>query len=136
VLEQDAENIWTEERLNYGDWRMLHTEELHNLHSSTSTTKISKSRRMRWAKHVVGGGGEESISVIGRNARGEGTSRKAKALMDFRDMGLGCVDWFYIAYDSDPWRWVQYHAGKLLGSCTTGGLSIRAELHGVSKEFI
>jgi hypothetical protein len=36
-----------------GGWRKLHNEELHNLYSSTSIIRIIKSRRMRWAGHVV-----------------------------------------------------------------------------------
>jgi hypothetical protein len=36
-----------------GGWRKLHTEELHNLYSSSSIIRIIKSRRMRWAGHVA-----------------------------------------------------------------------------------
>jgi hypothetical protein len=36
-----------------GGWRKLHNEELHNLCSSPSIIRIIKSRRMRWAGHVV-----------------------------------------------------------------------------------
>jgi hypothetical protein len=36
-----------------GEWRNLHDEELHNLYSSPSIIRIIKSRRMRWAGHVV-----------------------------------------------------------------------------------
>jgi hypothetical protein len=34
-----------------GEWRKLHNEELRDLYSSTS--RITKSRRMRWASHVA-----------------------------------------------------------------------------------
>jgi hypothetical protein len=34
-------------------WRKLHNEELYNLYSSPSIIGIIKSRRMRWAGHVV-----------------------------------------------------------------------------------
>jgi hypothetical protein len=37
-----------------GSWRKLHNEELHNLYSSSSTTRMFKSRRMRWAGQVAG----------------------------------------------------------------------------------
>jgi hypothetical protein len=30
-----------------GDWRKLHNEELHNLHSSPNIIKMMKSKRMR-----------------------------------------------------------------------------------------
>jgi hypothetical protein len=36
-----------------GDWRKLHNEELHNLYSSPNIIRVNKSRRMRWAGHVV-----------------------------------------------------------------------------------
>jgi hypothetical protein len=35
-----------------GSWRKLHNEELHNLYSSPSILRMSKSRRMRRARHV------------------------------------------------------------------------------------
>jgi hypothetical protein len=36
-----------------GDWRKLHNEELHNLYASPNIIRMFKSRRMRWAWHVV-----------------------------------------------------------------------------------
>jgi hypothetical protein len=36
-----------------GEWRELHSEELHNLYSSPDINRQSKSRRMRWAEHVA-----------------------------------------------------------------------------------
>jgi hypothetical protein len=36
-----------------GEWRKLHNKELHDLYSSPSIIRIIKSRRMRWAGHVV-----------------------------------------------------------------------------------
>jgi hypothetical protein len=36
-----------------GGWRRLHNEELHNLYSSPSIIGMMKSRRMRWAGHIV-----------------------------------------------------------------------------------
>jgi hypothetical protein len=34
-------------------WRKLHNEELHNLYSLPSIIRMIKSRRMRWAGHVI-----------------------------------------------------------------------------------
>jgi hypothetical protein len=37
-----------------GDWRKLHTEELHNFYSSPNIiSRMIKSRRMGWAGHVA-----------------------------------------------------------------------------------
>jgi hypothetical protein len=37
-----------------GDWRKLHNEELHNLHSSPCVIRMINSRNMRRTGHVVG----------------------------------------------------------------------------------
>jgi hypothetical protein len=42
-----------------GGWRKHHNEELHNLYSSPSIIRISRSRRMRWKGHVARVEGEE-----------------------------------------------------------------------------
>jgi hypothetical protein len=36
-----------------GGWRKLHNEELHNFYSSPRKIRMIKSRRIRWAGHVV-----------------------------------------------------------------------------------
>jgi hypothetical protein len=36
-----------------GEWRKLHSEELHILYSSPDIIRQIKSRRMRWAGHVA-----------------------------------------------------------------------------------
>jgi len=36
-----------------GEWRQLHNEELKELYSSPSIFRVIKSRRIRWAGHVV-----------------------------------------------------------------------------------
>jgi hypothetical protein len=42
-----------------GGWRKLHNEELQDLYFSPSMIRINKSRRVRWAWHVLQSGGEE-----------------------------------------------------------------------------
>jgi hypothetical protein len=44
-----------------GGWRKLHNEELLNLYSSPSITRMIKSRRMRWAGHVARMGEDECV---------------------------------------------------------------------------
>jgi hypothetical protein len=34
-------------------WRKLHNQELHNLYSSPSIIRMTKSRRMKWAGRVA-----------------------------------------------------------------------------------
>ena len=36
-----------------GEWRKLHNEELHDLHSSPNINRVTESRRMRLAGHVA-----------------------------------------------------------------------------------
>jgi hypothetical protein len=36
-----------------GSWRKLHNDELHSLYSSPNIVRVIKSRRMKWAGHVV-----------------------------------------------------------------------------------
>jgi hypothetical protein len=43
-----------------GDWRKLHNEELHYLHSSANIIRTINSRRMRWARNVARMGGENA----------------------------------------------------------------------------
>jgi hypothetical protein len=50
------------------EWRKLHNEELRDLYSSPSISRIIKSRRMRWVGHV-GRMGEKRIAyrlVVGK----------------------------------------------------------------------
>jgi hypothetical protein len=36
-----------------GLWRKLHNDKLHSLYSSLNIVRVIKSRRMRWAGHVI-----------------------------------------------------------------------------------
>jgi hypothetical protein len=44
-----------------GDWRKLHSEELHILYSSPDIIRQTKSRRMRWEGHVARMGKERKL---------------------------------------------------------------------------
>jgi hypothetical protein len=44
-----------------GEWRKLHSEELHNLYSSPKIIRQIKSRGMRWAGHVARMGDERKL---------------------------------------------------------------------------
>jgi hypothetical protein len=44
-----------------GDWRKLHSEELHNLCSSPNIIRMMKSRRMRGARNVARMGEKKNV---------------------------------------------------------------------------
>jgi hypothetical protein len=50
-----------------GEWRKLHSGEIHNLRVSQNIIRQMKSRRMRWAGHLarMGGGGEKRVQGFG-----------------------------------------------------------------------
>jgi hypothetical protein len=47
-----------------GEWRKLHSGELHNLYSSPDIIRQIKSRRMRWAGHVARMGGGRNVYKV------------------------------------------------------------------------
>jgi hypothetical protein len=47
-----------------GEWRKLHSEELHNLYSSPDIISQVKSRRMRWVGHVARMGEERKVYKV------------------------------------------------------------------------
>jgi hypothetical protein len=47
-----------------GEWRKLHSEELHTLYSCPDVMRQVKSRRMRWAGHVARMGEERKLYKV------------------------------------------------------------------------
>jgi hypothetical protein len=47
-----------------GEWRRLHSEELHILYSSPSIIMQIKLRTMRWARHVARMGEEKNVYKV------------------------------------------------------------------------
>jgi hypothetical protein len=47
-----------------GEWRKLHSGELHNLYSSPNIIRQIKSRRMRWAEYVARMGEERKVCEV------------------------------------------------------------------------
>jgi hypothetical protein len=79
-----------------GEWRKLHSEELHNLYSSPDIIRQVKSRRMRWAGHVARMGEERKVYKVlvgkpeGKRPLGRLRSRwEDGTRMDLRESGLG-----------------------------------------------
>jgi hypothetical protein len=94
------------------EWRKLHNEELHNLHSSPDIFRQVKSRRMRWAGHVAHMGEERKVFKVlvgkteGKRSLGRPRRRWEDGIrMDLREIGLGGgMDWNRLAQDRDRWR--------------------------------
>jgi hypothetical protein len=86
-------------------------EELHNLYSSPDIIRQVKSRRMRWARHVVRMGEEREVYKVlvgnteGKRPLGRPRRRWEDGIrMDLGEIGLGGVDWIRLAQDRDRWR--------------------------------
>jgi hypothetical protein len=47
-----------------GEWRKLHSEELHNLYSSPNIIRQIKSRKLTWARHVARMGKEGKVYKV------------------------------------------------------------------------
>jgi hypothetical protein len=82
-----------------GEWRKLHSEELHELYSSPSIIKIIMARRMRWTGHVARMGKERNAyrwesQKEGKESLGRPRRRWLhNIMMDLVEVGWGDVDW-------------------------------------------
>ena len=93
-----------------GEWRRLHNEELNDLYSSPNIVRVIKSRRMRWAGHVVHMGEERGVYWVlvgkpeGKRQLGRPRCRWMDNIrMDLQEVGCGYVDWIGQAQDRDRW---------------------------------
>jgi hypothetical protein len=91
--------------------RKLHTDELYNLYSFADIIRMIKSRRMRWAGHLVckGKRGMHIGFFLGKSKekRPLGSSRcrsEDNIKMDHREIEWGGMDWTDMAQDRDQWR--------------------------------
>jgi hypothetical protein len=79
------------------------------LYASPNIIRMIKSRRMRWAGHVVRMGAMRSAYKI-LVGKLEGTSRHRRRIcennirMYLRVIGWEVVHWIYVAQDKDRWR--------------------------------
>jgi hypothetical protein len=95
-----------------GEWRKLHSEELHNLYSSSNIIRQMKSRGMRWAVHVARMGEEEKCARSWWESPKEGDHLEERGIdgrmgsewILGRLAGGGCVEWIDLAQDRDQWR--------------------------------
>ena len=94
-----------------GEWQRLHNEELNDLHSLSNIVRVIKSRRMRWAGHVVRMGEERGAYRVlvgipeGKRPLGRPRRRWVDNIgMDLQEVRCGYVDWIGLAQDRDRWR--------------------------------
>jgi hypothetical protein len=99
-----------------GEWRKLHSEELHNLYSCPDIIRQMKSRRMRWAGHAARMGEELNLyKVLVGKPEGKRPLRRRKCrwkdgiIMDLREIGLGvCIGFDWLRIWTGGWLlWVQ-----------------------------
>jgi len=93
-----------------GEWRKLHNEELRDLYPLPNIVRVVKSRRMRWAGHVVQMGEERGVHRVlvgkpeGKRPLGRPRRRcEDNIKMDLREVGGG-GDWVELAQDKDRCR--------------------------------
>jgi hypothetical protein len=94
-----------------GEWRKLRKEELRDLYSSSSTIRIIKSRRIRWAGHVARMGEKRNTYRLlvgkpeGKRPLGRPRCKWVYNIrMDVVDVEWGDVDWISLAQDRNRWK--------------------------------
>jgi len=90
-----------------GEWRRRHND----LYSSPIIVRVIKSRRMRWARHVVHMCEERGVYRVflgkpeGRKPLGRPRRRWVDNIrVDLQEEGCGYMEWIGLSQDRDRWR--------------------------------
>jgi hypothetical protein len=86
-----------------GEWRKMHSKELHDLYSSPSIIRIIKSRRMRWAGHVARMGEKRNAHrlLVGKPEGERPLGRPRRRWVDNIRMDLG--EWDGVMWTGLVW---------------------------------
>jgi hypothetical protein len=94
-----------------GDWRRLHSGELHNLYLFQNTITQFKSRRIRWAGNVARMGAERNLykALVGKPEGKRPLGRTRRRWVDWFNMDLLEICWknveyIHLAQDGEGWR--------------------------------
>ena len=89
----------------------LHNEELNDLYSLPNIVRVVKSKRMRWAGHVVRRGEDRGVHRVlvekpeGKRPLGRPRRRwEDNIKMDLQEVGGSRGKWMELAQDRDRWR--------------------------------
>ena len=88
-----------------GEWRRLHNVWLNDLYFSPNIVRVIKSRRMRWAGHVVRMGEERGVYRVlvgkpeGRRPLGRPRRRWTDIRTDLQEVGFVYMDCIGLARD-------------------------------------
>jgi hypothetical protein len=96
--------IFGPKREEDGSWRKLHNDELHSLYSSPNIVRVIKSRKLRWAGHVVRMGKGRGVYRVlvgkseGKIPRGRARRRWEDNIKpDLREIGIDGANYSKLA---------------------------------------
>jgi hypothetical protein len=98
--------LWEPKREEGGSWRKMHNDELRSLYSSLNIIRMTKSRKMRWAGHMVRMGEGRGVYrvLVGRpeGKRPLGRARRRwedNIKMDLRETEVDGANWIRLDQD-------------------------------------